>query len=126
MPGDVGGDVAGLDSPVEIPDPDRTRVDFVVGLGHERDALARREALVLERIRPVRGPGDPHDVESRILPPDDLVRGRVAEPVARARPLEPEPEPLAGRRHQNASSLRTDAATRSAEGMYASSICQYG
>src|SRR5205085_11190023 len=102
------------------------RIDLVVGLGHERDALARREAVVLKGLRPIRCACDPHDMETRILPAEDLVGGGVAEPVARARPLEPEPEPLAGRRHQKASSLRTAAATRSAEGMYASSICQYG
>ena len=58
-----------------------------------------------------------HDVQPGILPPDELVGGGVPEPVARARPLEPEPQALPRRRHQKARSFRTAAATRSADGM---------
>jgi hypothetical protein len=100
---------------------------LVLGLRHEREPPARRERVVLQRVQAVRDPGDVDDANARILPPDELLGLGVAqaEPVTAA--LEPEPEPPSARPGaQKSSSLRAASTTRSTDGMYASSICQYG
>jgi hypothetical protein len=95
---------------------------LVVRFGKQRQPPTRIERLVVDGTGAKRDPGDGDDADAVILPPDPLARSRVAQVVAAQTTLEPEPEPLA----QNSSSLRAASTTRAIDGMYASSICQYG
>ncbi len=115
-------DVAGLEPALGIPDPDGVRVVLVLRLGDERQPEPGRERGVLQGVESVRGAGDRNDEEPLVVPPDRLPRRGVAQPVAGLPALEPETQPSA----QNSRTRRAAATTRSTEGMYASSICQYG
>jgi hypothetical protein len=95
---------------------------LVVRLGDERERTARGERLVLQRVGPERDARDGDDPDPRVLAADDLLRRRVPDAEAVAGTLEPQPEPLG----QNASRRFAASTTRSTDGMYASSICQYG
>jgi hypothetical protein len=100
------------------------RVVLVARLGDECEPPASREALALERVDPERDAGDGDDADPRVVVADELLRLGVAQPEAVAAALEPESK--ARRARQNARSRRAASTTRSTEGMYASSICQYG
>ena len=95
---------------------------LVVGLRHERERPAGSEAFRLHVVHAVADARDRDDVDPRIVFANGLLGRGVAQPVTGPGPLEPEAEPLA----QYSSSFRAAFATRSTEGMYASSICQYG
>ena len=86
---------------------------LVRGLGHEREAPARVERRVGDRLGAKRHPGDRHDAKARVLPRHPLTRCRVTQVVAGAAPvaLEPEPEPFGAQKN-----VRTAAATRATEG----------
>jgi hypothetical protein len=119
---DLRGHVARLQPALGVPDRDRVGVVWILRLGDERERPSGREALVLKRFEPVRGSGDRDDEKPLVRPANRLARRRVAQPVARLAALEPEAKPLA----QKASSRRAASTTRLTDGMYASSICQYG
>src|SRR5205823_1633030 len=69
-----------------------------------------------------RDAGDRDDAQARVLPAHRLARGGIAQPVAGTGALEPQAQAFC----QNSSVFRTAATTRPTDGMYASSICQYG
>src|SRR4051794_27023325 len=94
---DLARDVAELVPAVRVPDADRVRIVLVLRLRHEREPLARIEAGLAERLRSERDARDRDDANPRVLPPNPLVGGGVAELVTAARPLEPEPQPVAHR-----------------------------
>ena len=77
---------------------------------------------MLQRLDSERHSRDGHDEDPRVLPAHDLARRRIAQAVAGMGALEQETEALA----QKSSSFSTASTTRSTDGMYASSICQYG
>src|SRR5919198_4973915 len=87
--------IAGLERSLLVPDRDRIWIAFVVGLAHEGQAPAGVERRVVDVPGAERHAGDRDDAEPRILPPDGLARGGVAEPVARAPALEPEAKAFA-------------------------------
>src|SRR5437764_914762 len=58
---DLGRDVARLQPPLGVPDSDRIGVVLVLRLADEDEPPPGCEALVLQRIRPVRGPRELHD-----------------------------------------------------------------
>ena len=95
---------------------------LVFGLANERQPPARVERRIVQRVGAERDAGDGDDADPLVPPADELARRGVAEPVPAPGLLQPQPETLA----QNSSSLRAASTTRSTEGMYASSICQYG
>jgi hypothetical protein len=94
----------------------------ILGLRHEREPAAGLEAVVLQRLLAERRPRKRHDTDPLVLPPDRLPGRSVPEVKTSVGPLEPEAKPLA----QNARSRCAASTTRSTDGMYASSICQYG
>ena len=85
--------------------------------------MAGIERRVFDCARPERDARDRYDAQSWVLPAHRLAGRRITQMEAALAALEPEPEPLGA---QNSSSFRAASATRSADGMYASSICQYG
>ena len=96
---------------------------LVLRLGHQGEPPAGIERRVLDGARPEGDARDRHDAQPRVLPAHRLAGRRVPQVEAALAALEPEPQPLGA---QNSSSFRAASATRSADGMYASSICQYG
>jgi hypothetical protein len=96
---------------------------LVLGLAHECEPPAWVEGGVVDIAGPEGHACDRNDVEARVLPANRLAGRRITQVIAGPAALEPEPQSLAD---QNSSVLRTAATTRSTEGMYASSICQYG
>ena len=96
---------------------------LVLGLAHEREPSAGVERGVVDVAGPEGHACDRNDPEAWVLPANWLAGRRIPQVVAGRAALKPEPEALAG---QNSSVLRTAATTRSTDGMYASSICQYG
>src|SRR6266511_4573680 len=95
-----------LERPVGVPDPDRVRIVLVVRLGEEDEPLARRERVVLQRVEPVRHTGDVDHADARIVPANELLGGRVTQPVTLPRALEPKPESLTSARFRHASPYR--------------------
>lgn len=95
---------------------------LVLRLRHERQARTGVERRIGDRLRPERDAGDRDDANARVLPGDARAGRGVAQVVAGAAPvaLEPETKTFAQNRE------RTAAVTRSTDGMYASSIVQYG
>jgi hypothetical protein len=95
---------------------------LVLRLAHEREPRARVERRVRDGFRAEGDTRDGDDADARVVACDGLAGRGVAQVVAGAPAvaLEPEAQPLA----QN--SDRTASATRSGDGMYASSIAQYG
>jgi hypothetical protein len=114
--------VTGLQRPFLVPDPDCIRIVLVVRLPDERHAAAGIERLVVDVPRTKGDTRDRNDEHAFVFPAHAFTRRRVPQVEPRAAALEPETQPLA----QNSSVLRTASTTRSTDGMYASSICQYG
>jgi hypothetical protein len=108
--------------PLVVPDRDRVRVVRVLGLPNECQSPTRVERRIGECFEPERDTGDGDDADALVLPANAVARRRVTQEEPALSALEPKAQPLG----QNSSSLRTAAETRSGEGMYASSICQYG
>jgi len=96
---------------------------LVLGLAHECEPAARVERGVVDVAGSKGHARDRNDPKTRVLPANRLAGRRITQVIAGPAALEPEPQSLAD---QNSSVLRTAATTRSTEGMYASSICQYG
>ena len=88
-------DVAELERPLLVPDPDRVRIVLVLRLGDEREPPTRIERRVFERIHPVGDARYRDDPDPRILPAHGLAGGGVAKVEPARAPLEPEPKPLA-------------------------------
>jgi hypothetical protein len=94
----------------------------ILGLANEREPAAGIERGVLERLGPIGDAGDRDDADPLVLPPNSLARRCITQEEPALSALEPEAQPFG----QNSSSFRTASVTRSTDGMYASSICQYG
>ena len=94
----------------------------VVGLGDERETPSWVERPIVESVQAIGDPGDRYHADPLVLPADSFAGRRVTQEEPALGALHPETQPLG----QNASSFRAAAATRSTDGMYASSICQYG
>ena len=95
---------------------------LVVGLRHERERPPGREAFRLHLVQAKADARDRDDMDPRVVLAHELLRRGIAQPITGPGPLEPQAQPLA----QYSSSFRTAFATRCTDGMYASSICQYG
>ena len=109
---EVARHVPRLERALLVPDRNGVRVVLVLGLRHEREAPARIERRVGDRLGAERDPGDRHDANARVLPRHPLTGRGVAQVVARAAAVALEPEPEAPAQKK----VRTAAATRAAEG----------
>ena len=83
-----------------------------VNESHEREAPARVERRVGDRLGAERHPCNGHDANARVLPRHAFTGCRVTQVVAGATPVTLEPEPKA----RGQKKLRTAAATRATEG----------